>query len=482
MSNVKKNFIYNTFYQVLSILTPLITTPYLSRILGSDKIGVFSYNFSIVHYFSLFIMLGLNNYGNRTIASCRDDKQLLSHNFISIYSFQLFCGLIVSICYFCYVFVFASQRIIALLFYFYLFGEIVDINWFFFGMEEFKLTVIRNSIIKIASTVMIFLCVKNIDDIDNYCFIFSISFFISQICLWPYITKRIKFQKVTLSDIAVHIKPNCILFVTVVLVSLFKIMDKIMLGLLSSYEEVGFYESSEKIVSLPTALINALGVVMLPRATNLISNNKEDVARRYIGVSISFALLIASSMCFGIMGLSKEFVPMFYGKGFDKCILVFIAILPSSLFLAFANVIRTQYLLPKKMDKSYVISASAGAIVNIIINLIMIPKMGSVGAAIGTFFAEFAVCFCQVYAVRKYLPIQEYIRKTFPFIASGIVMFVILFNIHISFSALIVQLALKFCIGLVIYIICLLVLSYIYKCVYKEQLLNIGIIKNRKIN
>lgn len=159
MSSVKKNFIYNTLYQLLVIIIPLITTPYLSRILGAEKTGVYSYSYTIATYFVLFIMLGLNNYGNRTISIIRDDKTKVSQEFWSIYFMQLVFGLFGVIAYVLYTIIF-SNTLITWILLLYVVSALIDINWFFFGMEQFKITVTRNTVIKIISTVMIFTFVK----------------------------------------------------------------------------------------------------------------------------------------------------------------------------------------------------------------------------------------------------------------------------------------------------------------------------------
>ena len=482
MKSVKTNFIYNSLYQILAIIIPLITTPYISRILGSEKIGVYSYSFAIVTYFSLFVLLGLNNYGNRTIASVRNNKRELSNSFFEIYAFQLICGLIVSVAYLIYTFRISANPQISIIFYLYLLGSILDINWFFWGIEEFKLTTIRNAAIKILSTVSIFAFVRTAEDLKYYCAIISVSYLISQIYLWIVLRKYVSFFMPSIEGIKKHIKPNLFLFITVILVSLFKIMDKIMLGMISDYSEVGFYESSEKVIAVPTAIITALGAVMLPRSTFLFSNNKADEAKRYLKKSIVFAMLISTSLCFGLMSISKDFVPLFYGDGFDKCIVLYIVLLPSCIFLAFANVIRTQYLLPNKMDRSYILSALIGAIVNIIINLALIPLFGSIGAAIGTLCAEFAVCFYQVYAVKKQLPVIVYLKSAVPFIISGVIMFITLyFLISLPIENAIILLAVKIFIGAITYFFVLLLLSFLFRRLSGEKLIDFsGILSHKK--
>lgn len=467
MNSIRKNFLYNSAYQILVMFIPLFTTPYLSRILGPSGIGTYSYAYSIANYFVLFIMLGLNNYGNRTIAKIRDDQVSLRKTFWSIYTMQLIIGIAVNIIYFIYCIYISKNLLISLSMSLFVLSACFDINWFFFGLEKFKLTVLRNAIIKIMTMFSIFIFVKTNNDTLIYCFIMTIGIFLSQIVLWPYIFKNIQFYRPRYIEVLEHVKPNLFLFLTVIAVSLFKIMDKIMLGIMTNVSQVGFYESSEKIISIPTALITSLGTVMLPRMSNLAYKN-DDKGNELIYISILFAMFLSSSMCFGIMGVSKEFVPLFYGKGYEICIYLFLILLPSCLFMAFANVIRTQYLLPHQMDKAYVISAFLGAGTNIIINILLIPKYGAIGAAIGTLFAELIVCIYQSYMVRKFQPIILYFNKSIPFIVSGIIMFIIIYNLYLQNLSLLANLILKIMIGIIIYMICLLAQIIIYKVIKKD--------------
>lgn len=470
MNSIKKNFIYNSLYQILIMFIPLITTPYISRVLGANGIGTYSYAYSIASYFVLFIMLGINNYGNRTIARIRDDNDELSKSFWSIYAMQFFLGIIVNIFYVLYVFKISNDIYVSLSMFFYVLSATFDINWLFFGLEKFKMTVIRNTVIKIVTTICIFLFVKTSNDIIIYCLIMTIGMLFSQIVLWPYVLKNIKLYRPNFCDVKKHIKPNLVLFITVIAVSLFNIMDKIMLGLMTSKIEVGFYDSSQKIIAIPTALITSLGTVMLPRMSNMVEKDEKQ-SNKLIYISIIFAMFLSTSMCFGIMGVSREFVPVFYGKGYEKCIILFLILLPTCLFLAFANVIRTQYLLPHQMDRAYVVSAILGATVNVIGNLIMIPKYGSIGASISTLLAEAVVFFYQSNSVKKYQPILFYITKSIPFLVSGITMFICLFIVSLDFSN-VISLAIKIIMGACIYFIILICQLVVYKIIKKRAFFN----------
>jgi O-antigen/teichoic acid export membrane protein len=450
MDSIRKNYIYNSIYQILSFLTPLITTPYISRILTVKGIGEYSFYYSIASYFVIFIMLGLNNYGNREVATVRNNLKKLTCVFWEIYFLQFSLGIFLTCIYFCYVFFMAQNQVIALAMSFYVISAIFDINWFFFGLEAFGFIVTRNVIVKIFSIILIFTCVHNKSDLPIYCTILTTSMLLSQVILWPYLFKKISYVKPCKKNVIKHLKPNLYLFLTVLAVSLYKTMDKIMLGILSSNKEVGYYESSEKMISLPIALVQSLGIVMLPRMSNLISRGYKSVGS-LIDKSMMIALFISTSMCFGIMGISKEFIPLFYGKGFEKCKILFIILLPSCVFLAFANVIRTQYLLPFKKDNVYVKSAFIGAGINISLNLLLISYIGAIGAAIGTFFAELSVAMYQAYKAKDKLPIQKYVYLSIPFIMTGLVMFLILYMIPTG-ENLLISLVLKVIIGILIYL------------------------------
>lgn len=463
MSSIKKNFIYNSLYQLLTLFLPLITIPYLSRMIGADGIGVYSYNYSIANYFVLFIMLGLNNYGNRTVAKLRDDKRLLSENFSNIYCIQLTLGVILTALYFLYSLSIAEDTNIALVMSLLLFSGILDINWFFFGIEKFKLVSIRNIVVKLVATILIFTLVKSQEDIALYCAIIVGSILISNIYVWLYLPKEINFIRPKWKNVKPHIKPNFFLFFTVIAVSLFKIMDKILLGSLANLEQVGFYELSERLISIPISLVVSLGTVMLPRMTNLLANKSKGISE-LLEHSIMFAMFLSSSLAFGIMGVSQEFVPLFYGEGFDTIKYIILIIMPTCLFIAFGNVIRTQYLLPHQKDSIYVGSAVLGALISITVNVLLIPQLMSIGSAIATVFAEFGVCFYQCYKIRKEIDIYKYMRLSIPFIGSGLIMFLLIYFLNLCDTVLF-NLLFKILIGFLTYIVFLSILLYFF---YKE--------------
>lgn len=450
MTSVKKNFIYNILYQILIFLLPLVTTPYLARVLGAEKTGIYSFAHSVAYYFVLFAMLGLNNYGNREIARKRNDVTERSKTFWSIYFLQVCTGLVALTAYVVYCFIFKISDVVSWILALYVLSACFDINWFFWGLEEFKITVTRNTVIKLVSVAAILLLVKSKDDLYLYTAIMTLSNLLSPLLLWPYLKKRIKWYNPNWTEVIAHLKPNLVLFIPVIAISLYKVMDKIMLGTLATYSEVGYYEYSEKVIAIPIACVNALGTVMLPRMSNLVANRKTEEENSIIKKSIIVGAALAISMGFGLMGIAKEFVPFFYGNGYEKCVSLFYILMPSCAFLAVANVIRTQFLIPRKKDKAFIKSVILGAVVNLIINALLIPGLQSVGAAIGTLAAEATVCIYQLIIVRRDLPVGGYVKNLLLLLFFGSIMFLAVFFTP-AVGGYVPTIAVKIVVGVIIF-------------------------------
>lgn len=431
MKSVKKNFIYNLLYQFLILIVPLITSPYLARVIGAEGVGIYSYTYSVVYYFMLITLLGVNNYGNRSIAQVRDDPNKLNKTFWSIYAMQFILGIFMLIMYLLYVFVLdVPYKMIVILEIPFIISSILDINWFFFGIEDFKSTITRNTIVKIGSLVLIYLLVKNTTDLWKYVLIMSSLTLLSQLIMWSFLRKKIKFCKVKFDDIKIHIKPNLILFLPVIAVSIYKVMDKVMLGGLSLVSEVGFYENAEKIISVPIALIASLGTVMLPRMSNVLAKGEEEKAKEYIFKSIKFIMFLAYPICCGLIVIGYNFAPIFFGSDFQKTGILIMLLALTLPVLSFANVLRTQYLIPKGKDRIFLVSSIYGAIVNLFFNSLLIGKFASIGACIGTIVAETVVMIYQSYKLKDELPIIKYFQSTFGFLVKSIFMLIIIYPLN----------------------------------------------------
>ncbi|MCI8483884.1 MAG: flippase [Lachnospiraceae bacterium] len=469
MSKVKVNIAYNVGYQILLYIIPLITTPFLSRVIGAKGIGTYSYHYSIAYYFVIFAMLGLNNYGSRSIAGVKEDREQLAKTFWSIFWMQFMMSAIAISGYAIYCMFLSDTKVYSLMMGIYVVSALFDINWFFFGIEKFRITVTRNTVIKVVSLICIFIFVKEPDDVYIYILIMVISILSSQLVLWVFLFQYVSFRKVERSDVMEHLKPNFVLFIPVIAVNVYKMMDKIMLGMLVDYTEVGYYENCEKILNVPTSIISGIGTVMLPRITNLISSCDVKTENKYFTYIMLFSAFFSSAMCFGMMGIAEEFVPWFFGPGFENCVSIITVIFPSSLFLALANVLRTQILIPYKMDLIYVLSVTLGAVVNFIFNFIFISEYHALGASFATVLAEGTVFIVQFMFVTKRRGPIKIMKYLVPFYIFGIMLFLILKQI--TFGAEVenfTRMIWKILIGMAVY---LAVSAFYYKRYLKVRLL-----------
>lgn len=444
MNKIKKNIAYNFIVQATAVLLPLLTTPYLSRILGAGGMGKYAYAYSVAYYFTLFIKLGLDYYGNRTIASVRSDKSRLSSTFWEIYYFQVITAIIGIVIYILYCLFVPTDSLLALIFVGLVFSAGIDITWFLYGIEEFKATMLRDTGIKVINTILIFVFVQTVDDVWKYVFIRSAGFFIAQVLSWPVLFKSICYVKPSLQSIKSHIKPNLILFIPVVSVSLYKVMDRVMLGRLSSLEELGYYYNVESVLSIPKALIVAVRTAMLPRMSLLVATEAtEEQMKSIFFKTLEGTLFASSAAAFGLMSIAKEFVPIFFGSGFEKCIPLFFWIFSSIIPLVYTELTYTEFLLPRKKDIAFNIARIAGAVANLTLNLLLIPVLDSIGAAIATLVAEIFVCGSQMIALRRELKFREYLYHSLPYVLAGIIMVCIFYNADVSLGNSYISLLVK---------------------------------------
>ena len=458
--SVKKNYIYNLTYQILIMIVPLITTPYLSRVLGAEAIGIYSYTLSITTYFILFGSLGVALYGQREIAYVQDDKMKRSKVFYEILLMR-FITLGISMIIFYFTFAIKGQystyyRILIL----ELISNVLDISWFFQGIEEFKKTVIRNTLVKIISVVCIFVFVKNVNDLYKYFITYVLSTFMGNISLWMYVPKYIEKIKIRELEIFRHFKPTIALFIPQVAVQIYTVLDKTMIGsIVNDKSEVGFYEQAQKIVKLLVTVATSLGTVMVPRMANTFASGNKEKIKEYMNKSFHFVLMLAFPLMFGMISIANKFVPVFYGDGYNKVIILINIIIPIVLAIGLSNVIGTQYLLPTKKQKGYTISVTAGAIVNFILNMIFIRLWKSVGASIATVIAEFVVTGVQFYSVRNEIKFIDVIKIMKNYIIASIIMFIISMIIGKFITNNIISILVQLVVSTIIYFIILFILK-----------------------
>lgn len=476
--SIAVNAFYQIIYQILAIITPLITSPHIARQLGAENLGFFTYSYSVVSYFMLFAMLGIVNHGTRTIAQTGKDRKSLSISFANIYTVQIFTSVIAIIIYILYIMMQEGvEETIALLQGLWLISCLFDINWFYFGIEQFKLTVTRNILIKIATVLAVILGVrKGKSPLLAYTCIMAGGQLLSVLVLFPLLHHYIDFVKPKWKDVKRNIRPALVLFVPLLGASVFHTMDKTMLGKISNYKQLGYYYNADKLVNIPLGIINGLGTVFLPRISALLAENKKNEAMKFLNKSFELNCIFSCIMAFGIAGCAKDFIPIFFGDGYESCIILTYLFVPVLLIKSISIFFRMQYLVPMHLDKLYAIAMFSGAFVNIIVNIILIPRLGAMGAVIGTLIAEFVVMLIQFLQKDGNIPIKKWLNIILLYTLIGICMSLIMMCI----SKLDNSVYLRICIETVAGGIFFLVSTLIYLYIKSKGNKNIFNIKNKK--
>lgn len=455
--SLKKNYIYNLIYQVLIMILPLITTPYLSRALGAEKIGIYSYTSSILSYFALFGCLGIGLYGQREIAKVQDNKEKRSKVF---WELVILKAIMICISFIGYIIGFFNDQEYGIYYKILtieLFSNAVDITWLYQGLEDFKKITIRNVIVRLTSVALIFCFVKDENDLITYFFINGIANFISHLSVWINLKKFISKVKIKELNVIGHLKQTILLFIPQVAIQIYTVLDKTMIGMiLNDMTEVGYYEQAQKIVKMLLMVISAIGTVMIPRIANLFANNQEDELKNKIYKVFNMVAFIAFPICFGLIGVAEKFVPWFYGEEFSaitNLLYIFSFLL---LAIGFNNITGMQYLIATQKQNVFTISVTIGAITNVLLNFILIPKFKGYGAAIASVIAETVIFIVQVIYLRKTFDFKKIFFENIKYLICSVVMFLAVNFVGKYLNANIYSTIIQVAIGGIIYMLALL--------------------------
>ena len=476
--SIAKNYIYNLIYQMLTILLPLVTTPYLSRILGAENIGIYGYTISIVTYFILFGTLGVSMYGQREIAYKQSDKAARSKTFWEIIILRTIT-LSISILLFYLIYGRTGEyaiyyRILII----QLVANLFDISWLFQGIEEFDKTVVRNLIVKLLSLVLIFVVIKTPEDLWKYFAIYVGAELLGNMTLWLYLPKYLEKINVKTLEIKKHIKPVIALFVPQIAIQIYTVLDKTMIGKITGdMVEVGYYEQAQKIVKATLTVTTALQTVMNSRIANAYATKNEKEVKKCLEKSFNFIWLITVPMVFGLIAVATKFVPWYYGEGFEGVTNILIVTAPILIAMGISGVTGTQYLVQIGKQKEFTISVVCGAITNVIFNIILIHFFNGVGAAMASVIAEIVIALVQLKYFKDQFKITEILKLGTKCVISGIVMFIFVKLLTDILPISIINTIIEVIVGGIIYIIMLIILKYSFLTDIYNQI--IGGIKNK---
>ena len=418
---VIKNYLYNLSYQILTIILPIITVPYVTRIFTSEALGNYIFYNSIVSYFSLFAMLGIGVYGTKQIAAASD----VSSTFWNIYAIQLIASILSIFVYIIVVFSIPQMEgIVPLIVGITLFANMMDISWLFSGKEDFKKITIRNVVIRVIGVISIFTFVKSSDDLYLYVFLIVIFDFLGQFVMWVPAKKFIKRPSFNTRIMKKNLHPIVLLFLPQVAISLYVVLDRTLLGLLGSYSDVGIYEQGQKLVSILLKVVSSLGVVMLPRVANLLSERRDKEAQNMVKFSFILYNLIIFPMIFGLIAVNEVFVKLFLGQNFQDVKYVLYVIVLNIMFVGWTNILGYQVLVVRNKNKEFMLSTTIPAFVSVAVNVAVIPFFGYIGASITSVVVEILVFAIQWYYSRNIINKNLLFNKDLvKIICSSLVMF-----------------------------------------------------------
>ena len=418
---VIKNYLYNLSYQILTIILPIITVPYVTRIFTSEDLGNYGFYNSIVSYFSLFAMLGIGIYGTKQIAAASD----VNSAFWNIYAIQLIASILAISVYVIAIFSIPQMGgIIPLIVGITLFAKMIDISWLFSGKEDFKKITIRNTVIRIIGVISIFTFVKSSDDLYLYVFLIVIFDFLGQFVMWVPAKKFIKRPSFNMKIMKKNLHPIVLLFLPQIAISLYVVLDRTLLGLLGSYSDVGIYEQGQKLISILLTVVSSLGTVMVPRVANLLFERKDKEAQNMVKFSFILYNLIIFPMIFGLIAVNEVFVKFFLGKNFQDVKYVLYIIVFNIMFVGWTNILGYQVLVVRNKNKEFMLSTTIPAFVSVAVNIAVIPLFGYIGASITAVIVELLAFTIQWYYCRNIINKNLLFNKDLvKIILSSLVMF-----------------------------------------------------------
>ncbi|EGJ41521.1 polysaccharide biosynthesis protein [Streptococcus sanguinis SK49] len=447
---VLKNYLYNLSYQLLVIVLPVITTPYITRVFSSSALGSYGYYNSIVTYFILLATLGVANYGTKEISGHRKEVQ---KTFWGIYSLQVLATCLALVLYIAVCLIIPSMNnLIAYILGFSLLSRGLDISWLFQGMEDFKKITVRNTAVKLLGVASIFIFVKKPSDLYLYIVLLVGYDLLGQLSMWLPAREHIGRPHLDIVYAKQHIKPVILLFLPQIAISLYITLDRTMLGALSSTTDVGIYDQALKFLNILLTIVTSLGSVMLPRVSNLLSSGNQKAVNKLHEMSFLVYNLVIFPMVAGILIVNKDFVNFFLGKDFQDARYAIAIMVFRMFFIGWTNIMGIQILIPHNKNREFMLSTTIPAFFSVGLNILLIPSLGYIGASIVSLATEGLVWLIQLYFTRSYLKEIKILPSMLKILAASLVMYGILYVIQplIHFPS-VVNVLISALLGLLIY-------------------------------
>lgn len=408
------NFLMNTALTVSNLLFPLITFPYISRILLANGYGKVQLATAFVSYFVMFAQLGIPTYGIKACAAVREDQTELSRVVHELTIIQTITMIVSYVTFFICLQTMPKlqeEKALYLIASTLIFFSSIGMEWLFKALEQYSYITIRSLVFRVISLVSMFLMVRTQGDYLWYTAISVVSAAGSNVLNLTQVPKYIIIKPIGNYCINRHFKPVLILFAYLCATTIYTNLDSVMLGFMATDADVGYYGVAVKIKGLLVSLVTSLGTVILPRVSYYYENEMYDEFWKITEKSLKVIILMALPTTIFFMLFASNSIYFLAGQAYAPSILPMIVIMPTVLFVGLTSVTALQVLIPTKRDNIVLYTSIAAALVDVVINAFLIPHIQSTGAAIGTLIAEFVVLVVQVFILRKnILPMIKNLR------------------------------------------------------------------------
>lgn len=459
---IASNIIYSLIVQIAGFISPLIISPYISRVLSAELIGDYSYVLANSSYFAIFVCLGLPLYGTLKVAKIRDDKEAMSRLFWEIMVIKFVLTIILSVIYIIWFNLCCDNRLINL--YWIMLINIIangiDVTWFLSGIEEFKVTAIRTVFVRIINILLILLFVKSTKHLLIYSVIMQGATFVGHIAVYPTLFKWIDRVKLSSLNIIPHIRLSFVYFVPGIINTIFSSADKTILGAFTTIKsEVGMYEQANKICQLCLGMISAVSNAIMPRVAYLFSKKEETgEGKTLLNNSVRIAIFVGLPLCIGIAAISDEFVPFFFGEGYEKSALLLKILCYNVLFISLTNFLGQQCLIARGKQKEYNCAVIISVAINVLLNLALVHDMKSVGISIASVISAFVGFVFVLWFSRDMFKVREFINISKNYFIATVIMVIAIYPINFQ-GRYALTVFVKIVAGCVLYFLILLLLK-----------------------
>lgn len=425
--SIKKNFLYNIFLNISAVIFPLITAPYVSRVLEPDGIGINNFANTYAGYFALVALLGIPTYGVREVSKVRDDKKALSKLISELMSIAAITTIAVSLIFLLTIAIvgqLTENYMIFLIAGFAIYLAPFKINWYYQGIEDFGFITFRSLIIRTISVVLLFVFVREKGDLILFITLNVAGGILADV--WNYVKmwKSGIRPYFTLTGLKQHLSPLFLLFSSSIAISIYTILDTLMIGFLTDYNEVGFYSNAMHMSKVLLMVVTSLSIVVVPRVSLYMKENNIEKINELMNKSFSVVLFLAFPAAIGMACLSPFFVPLFFGERFLGAVLPLMILSMLIIAIGLNNLTGVQVLIGMGLDKLFLYSVLMGTISNFVLNMCLIPLYGAVGASISSIFAETLILGVTSFYVYRYTPVRinqvrelfKVVLGSFPFI------------------------------------------------------------------